>query len=933
MNPTDPIGSTEPDFEDVFGEADDYPDDTTPDPSDGPKSPRGAAQPSVGSPFAAEDDANPFAISGGPEQPPGGDVDLSFAAAVLHGGRVAVREAASRGVTLERLQGDGRKVYEFTLDYLGAHGATPTVDLVLAKTGVVVPDAPPTAPPAYWAGEILGRQLFAEMQGGMGRWTSLLERRKVYDAFEDITAWVRTQSALYAPVTTAPLFSHLDAVKARYLRRKRGEYGVQTPWPTINRLTCGIDPEQVWLLVARSGVGKCVEASTEVVDPVTGVPRTVESIYADPGVTRTLTWGKPNGIHATAITAKVDTGRKRCLRFTFASGRSITVTPEHPLLTAEGWREAATLAPGETVAVPAHIPSPESPVDLSAEVVDILAVLLAEGSYTGNHVGFSSADPVVVARMTAAASSLGVRVAHRSRYDYDFVRIGTSGSNAVRELLRELGADKTLAKHKVAPEALFRLPMPSLARFLGLFWMCDGYVDATGPGVTLASERLVRQIQHLLLRFGVQSSVSARTSRCEGKTFPSWRLRVYSHTLPAFQKALGPFMWGEKARRVSAMVARTRNPNVGYPTVSQAFRDRIRALSESRSGRWAGGAHAAVAERIGKGRPFETRQMFGPSGTLRLPVFRAFCEVYGIDAENQWLWSADIYWDRIQSIEDAGDCRIFDLTVEPTSCFVANDVIVHNTWGMLVMAHCAWRAGHRVLFATTEMSQEEIVRRFVAVHLALPYGLFTSGRLPSAMEQAFFEACDLLQQDDSIHLVGGDFDFKPESYEAAIEKTRPVVSFLDGAYLLKMPGKSRVDQAAEAFNEVKRIGKRQKIGQVLSSQFNRDAKAEEGAKAATQEKVALSDAAVWNSTVIMALGQTKDMRRDRIATARLVKNREGPLGEVLNFNWDFDAMDFSEQIPDLAGEANADPFDTGIGPVPEGEVQGPSPEDEAASIF
>ena len=427
------------------------------------------------------------------------DIDTSFATSILLGGREMLREAIGRGITSERLQGNGRKVYQFAIEYLGAHGQAPTIDLVAAKLGIVLPDQV-SGTPSFWISEVIGRHLHSSLQQGLHRWASSLERRQAMEAFADIQTWVREEASAHSPVTIAPLFSHAEAVKDRYNRRMNGEMGILTPWPTLNALTMGMEPEDVWLYVARSGIGK--------------------------------------------------------------------------------------------------------------------------------------------------------------------------------------------------------------------------------------------------------------------------------------------------------------------------------------------------------------------------------------------------------------------------------------TWLTVLIAYTAWVAGYRVLFATTEMSQVSITQRFLAIHFRFPYDLFTRGKLPIHMQERFFKEYNQFATDERISLVGGDFDFEPSTYEAAIERHKPHLTVLDGAYLLKTKGKSRHEAAADAFNEIKRIGKRQKTAQVITSQFNREQKADE-AKGAAQEKVALSDAAVWNASGIGALTQTPDMRRDRIAWLKLLKNREGPLGEIIPLRWDFGTMDFSEIEPDH--DTQGDDFGSG--------VEGSSPSSGADDIF
>ncbi len=84
---------------------------------------------------------------------------------------------------------------------------------------------------------------------------------------------------------------------------------------------------------AKSSLVKCLDEDSEIIDPVTGVPRTIAEVFKDEDVTRVLTLDPQRRITAVPITAKVDVGLdSNCLRVTFASGRSVVTTPEHPFL-------------------------------------------------------------------------------------------------------------------------------------------------------------------------------------------------------------------------------------------------------------------------------------------------------------------------------------------------------------------------------------------------------------------------------------------------------------------------------------------------------------------------------------------------------------------------------------------------------------------------
>jgi hypothetical protein len=261
-------------------------------------------------------------------------------------------------------------------------------------------------------------------------------------------------------------------------------------------------------------------------------------------------------------------------------------------------------------------------------------------------------------------------------------------------VLRRHGVPRALSHEKVLPDAIYRLPPEQLARFLGVFWMCDGTVGTVGVSITLASERLVHQLQHLLLRFGIQSMVHFHRATLYGKAFPSWRLRVYSQCEQRFLDAIP--LWGAKRERLAALCgARSRQvqARVGAPSLSAELRARLEAATRLPDGRADTARFRQVAKRLGTRYHFQFSHIVNrKTGHLNRPTFRAFCGVFGLTGEYGWLLDSDVFWDRIVSIEDVGQRHVYDLTVDPTACFVANDVLVHNTylWRQMIFGRTAW---------------------------------------------------------------------------------------------------------------------------------------------------------------------------------------------------------------------------------------------------
>lgn len=222
----------------------------------------------------------------------------------------------------------------------------------------------------------------------------------------------------------------------------------------------------------------------------------------------------------------------------------------------------------------------------------------------------------------------------------------------------------------------------------------------------------------------------------------------------------------------------------------------------------------------------------------------------------------------------------YDVAVKP--------YLADGSWGSPVMQH----RKHKVLYVTTEMSKLLIALRFFALQLKLPFGRLRSGQLTKFEEEKLQGKTVNQLKETGLGLVGGNFDFRIETLAAAIDEFEPQMVVIDGIYLIKVPGKDRIEQAANAFNEVKRLATAKKLPVIVTSQFNREVKKNQ-AGTVQAESVALTDAAVWNSTGIFGMVQTDDMRKDKRMLIKQLKVRDGAGGDI-ELIWDFDTMDFKE---------------------------------------
>jgi replicative DNA helicase len=234
--------------------------------------------------------------------------------------------------------------------------------------------------------------------------------------------------------------------------------------------------------------------------------------------------------------AFVDDGVKPVYSVRTKLGRTIRTTAAHPFLTEQGWRRLDELVEGVRIGTPCRLPW--------------FGTLRVPG-----------AELVLLAHVLGDA---GLRRNEEQRRDEAVKRCRDMDVDAV-EALRRYGlwhtADETLA----VPPALYRLGREQLLHFLRRLLECNRVVRPGSPeriAFAARSERLVRGVQHLLLRFGVLTSAH----RTERKGRVGYHLEVEESTaVTADADALA--VVGSMARRLVAAGGAAASAEAGHALV------------------------------------------------------------------------------------------------------------------------------------------------------------------------------------------------------------------------------------------------------------------------------------------------------------------------------------------------------------------------------
>jgi len=423
------------------------------------------------------------------------------------------------------------------------------------------------------------------------------------------------------------------------------------------------------------GYGKCVDGDTEVFDVSTGRRSRVRDLEALK-VQSFSAEGRSRVSDATAFPS----GRKPCVTLRLMSGQSLVLSTDHPVLTGRGWLPAESISVSDLVATPRSLPSPDSGPTVSDDEVKVVGYLLADGGCTGPMPTFTNMQPEVLkeyaecterladrARMTDPSLSSAVPVK-----DANSGQATTYRSRGMKWIVERYDLAHTAAGKRV-PAAFYGLPEDQLALFLNRIWSCDGHLNLHNrtAEITLASERMVRDIQFLLLRLGIPSRHApcrkTYTHLGEKRSSMAYRLSVSGRSaVLRFLERLGDIKGKESAS------AALRDACFSVSSVRESTNTDVVPVDKAR-------LSAAFEELGDRGCGLKKRFALGGRHSSR-SRFEAFVDATGYSGEWAWYAGSDILWERVRSVEDSGVREVFDLSVPGDHNFVANGVVIHNTF-------------------------------------------------------------------------------------------------------------------------------------------------------------------------------------------------------------------------------------------------------------
>jgi len=447
--------------------------------------------------------------------------------------------------------------------------------------------------------------------------------------------------------------------------------------------------------IGPAGTGKCVAGSTLVLTSRGLVPIAKLASGAADDEYRPIDESVASLTGVERASHVYNGGRSRTRRIRTRFGYEIEVTPEHPLLRLPrdgraSWVRADGLVAGDFVALQRgqEVFGSETAIHfeyrrngrqdhakaiavdtLDEELAYVLGILTGDGCLTfRNRVILSSADPEIVDAFTRFGRKLGLHVFRNGRdRPYDYI----IASAQLYQLLLNLGMSACGAREKYVPEAILRAPRAIVRAFLRGLFDTDGTVEERRgyPSVSSTSQRLIHEVQLLLLNFGIIASQRVRTTSCRGKACRSAEIEIRGADAQRFFAEIG---FGLARKESRAQQAAT-NTNVDViPHVAELIDVAVRATTLSRA------LHKRVYDyRIGRRRPSHAK-------LTEILGLLAGCAAHDAYRCLELLNDRRLFWAEIVAI-DEGEADVYDLTVPGSHSFCAGGFVNHNTYLAMAM--------------------------------------------------------------------------------------------------------------------------------------------------------------------------------------------------------------------------------------------------------
>lgn len=406
-------------------------------------------------------------------------------------------------------------------------------------------------------------------------------------------------------------------------------------------------------------LGKCIAEGQTLVNADTGELMKVEDLVNNP--VRTHSLDNTYQLKKEDMYGVEENGLKPVYEITLNNGASVKLTKNHPILTFSGWKEVQDIDVGDSIATPSVIPV-FGDLNPREEYVKTLAYL-----------SFAKL-------LSDKGPMIKVYVHEHRRFIEETLKscdVDTFPKNSQSSYILDKNKqfEKILMTEDVyIPEEVFQYTREKMAMFIASAFDARGYVDLSKSSeinFTLNDKYVANQMKHLLLRFGIESSLRIKTS----KGYTTYYTRIHHKVdISKFIEIIGKYSLKDYSESVE-MLENTKNYGKMLPVIASEYVTK----ELKKQGKTVAGMKKTM----------KNPNLFRKNGGIAREAAFEIAD-YLEDGFLHDMSLSDISWKEVKSIEDIGEKMTYDVLMPRFHNLIVEDIYVHNTWTMV--AHMLWAA-------------------------------------------------------------------------------------------------------------------------------------------------------------------------------------------------------------------------------------------------
>lgn len=338
------------------------------------------------------------------------------------------------------------------------------------------------------------------------------------------------------------------------------------------------------------------------------------------------------------------------------SGRSITASYDHPILTASGYKQLQELKVGDRVqALCAEL---DSNYEIDDNELLLAALLIFEGKCGDRSIAFANTDPKVVEVAKKAVKHFGCQIKqYKGAKPFEYWITGGYSGGGVCQMLKRNNLLGHTAYNKRIPRNWFGLSMRQKYMFIDMVIATDGAIDKRSGQICigLANKGLIQDIQHMLSTMGIVSTYNFYDNEHAGV----WVLAIPRKYAQKLYPHLTFYGKAEAAKSIIEKQAQCHLDTCPY----EIIRHEKMAYN------------TAYAPYRCSPRKNITRDKFSRLASTFPKLSKYLCD--------------DFYLDEVVDIEFSGMQELRHLEVENDHNFIANGLVSHNT-ELVIKSFISW---------------------------------------------------------------------------------------------------------------------------------------------------------------------------------------------------------------------------------------------------